>query len=192
MPCLGKKICNISRTTRCIFMPKLTRRRLTQVLLNDDNIKVSTSFSRPDIEENGDFLSDWFWVGKLPCCMPMKGYVVASLGESWGLAKWRWQGNFYFILRLPFACTNTPSAGKNKKSDAALWSTLAQSPFDFPRLVAAFREQDGKTMVTLDISRFKTFFCRKLCSVFGMWVWLVWHVLTRLPHNFYHTRLAEL
>ena len=33
-------------------------RRLTQVLLNDDNINVSPSFSRSYIEENEDFLSD--------------------------------------------------------------------------------------------------------------------------------------
>ena len=44
-----------------------------------------------------------------------------SLGEPFDLPRWRWHnGDCHFVLLLSFTTTNTPSAGKNKKSDAAL------------------------------------------------------------------------
>ena len=51
--------------------------------------------------------------------------AITSLGEPWSLPRWRWHNsNCHFILLLSFASTNTPSACKNKKNDAVLWSMI--------------------------------------------------------------------
>ena len=58
------------------------------------------------------------------------------LWEPWSLPRWPWHNSDNYHWHK--AC-NTPSAGKNKKSDAALWSRLVHSPLASPHWLWAKR-----------------------------------------------------